>query len=96
MQYVVFDLEWNNVYGRKINGFINEIIEIGAVKLDEELNELSSFSSFVKPSIGKRLRGSVKELTHITNDDVLGGEPFTHVFSSFRKWIGAEPTVVLT
>ncbi len=96
MQYVVFDLEWNNVYGRKINGFINEIIEIGAVKLDENLNELSSFSSFVKPSIGKRLRGSVKELTHITNDDVLGGEPFTHVFSSFRKWIGAEPTVVLT
>ncbi|MBR6619699.1 MAG: exonuclease domain-containing protein [Clostridia bacterium] len=96
MQYVVFDLEWNNVYGRKINGFINEIIEIGAVKLDENLNEISSFSSFVKPCIGKRLRGSVKKLTHITNDDVLGGELFTHVFSAFRKWIGSEPTVILT
>ena len=96
MQYVVFDLEWNNVYGRKIKGFINEIIEIGAVKLDENLNEISSFSSFVKPSIGKRLRGSVKKLTNITNDDVLGGEPFTQVFSSFRKWIGAQPTVILT
>ena len=96
MQYVVFDLEWNNVYGRKIKGFINEIIEIGAVKLDENLNEISSFSSFVKPSIGKRLRGSVKKLTNITNDDVLGGEPFTQVFSAFRKWIGAQPTVILT
>ncbi len=96
MQYIVFDLEWNNVYGRKIKGFINEIIEIGAVKLDENLNEISTFSSFVKPSIGKRLRGSVKKLTNITNDDVLGGEPFTQVFSTFRKWVGAQPTVMLT
>lgn len=96
MQYVVLDLEWNNVYGRKINGFINEIIEIGAVKLDEELNELDTFSCFVKPCIGKRLRGSVKKLTNITNDDVLGGEQFTQAFASFRKWIGAQPTVVLT
>ncbi|MBQ3498600.1 MAG: exonuclease domain-containing protein [Clostridia bacterium] len=96
MQYVVFDLEWNNVYGRKINGFINEIIEIGAVKLDEDLNEISTFSSFVKPSIGKKLRGSVKKLTNITNDDVLGGEPFTQAFSDFRKWIGSQPTLILT
>ncbi|MEE1284983.1 MAG: 3'-5' exonuclease [Acutalibacteraceae bacterium] len=96
MQYVIFDLEWNNVYGRKINGFINEIIEIGAVKLDEDLNEISTFSSFVKPSIGKKLRGSVKKLTNITNDDVLGGEPFTQAFSDFRKWIGSQPTLILT
>ncbi len=96
MQYVVFDLEWNNVYGRKIKGFINEIIEIGAVKLDEDLNEVSSFSGFVKPSIGKKLRGSVKKLTNITNDDVLGGEPFTQAFSDFRKWIGSQPTLILT
>lgn len=96
MQYVVFDLEWNNVYGRKIKGFINEIIEIGAVKLNEDLETVSTFSSFVKPSIGKKLRSSVKKLTNITNDDVLSGESFTQVFSSFRKWIGSEPTVVLT
>ena len=96
MQYVIFDLEWNNVYGRKIHGFINEIIEIGAVKLDEDLNEISTFSSFVKPSIGKKLRGSVKKLTNITNDDVLGGEPFTQAFSDFRKWIGSQPTLILT
>lgn len=96
MQYVIFDLEWNNVYGRKINSFINEIIEIGAVKLDEDLNEISTFSCFVKPSIGKKLRGSVKKLTNITNDDVLGGEPFTQAFSDFRKWIGSQPTLILT
>ncbi len=96
MQYVIFDLEWNNVYGRKIQGFINEIIEIGAVKLNDQLEEIDTFSSFIRPSIGKRLRGSVKKLTNITNDDVQSGEPFTYVFSTLRKWIGSEPTVVLT
>ncbi len=96
MQYVILDLEWNNVYGRKIHGFINEIIEIGAVKLNGRLEEVDTFSSFIRPSIGKRLRGSVKKLTNITNDDVQGGEPFTYVFSTLRKWIGSEPTVLLS
>ncbi len=90
------DLEWNNVYGRKIQGFINEIIEIGAVKLNGRLEQVDTFNSFIRPSIGKRLRGSVKKLTSITNDDVQGGEPFTYVFSTLRKWIGSEPTIVLT
>lgn len=96
MHIVIIDLEWNNVYGRKINGFINEIIEIGAVKLDDKLELIDEFNSFVKPSIGKRLRGSVKKLTHITNEDVQAGEPFTRVFADFRKWIGSEPTLVMS
>lgn len=35
MQYIVMDLEWNNVYSIKRGGFMNEVIEIGAVRLDE-------------------------------------------------------------
>lgn len=30
MQYIVMDLEWNNVYSIKRGGFMNEVIEIGA------------------------------------------------------------------
>ena len=37
MQFIVMDLEWNNTYAKKANGYINEIIEIGAVKLDEDI-----------------------------------------------------------
>ncbi len=36
MNIVVLDLEWNGAYSRKLRGFINEIIEIGAVKLDKK------------------------------------------------------------
>ena len=38
MFYVIFDLEWNNAYDYRFGKGMNEIIEIGAVKLDEKLN----------------------------------------------------------
>ena len=43
MDFIIMDLEWNNTYARKTKGFINEIIEIGAVKLDENLNFKDKF-----------------------------------------------------
>ena len=96
MYYVILDLEWNNTYGRKTQSFINEIIEIGAVMLDEDLNEVSRFSSLIRSQIGKKLRGSVKQLTHITNEDLDSGVPFTKVVSQFRRWIGTRENTVIT
>lgn len=96
MQFVVMDLEWNNTYAKKANGYINEIIEIGAVKLDEDRETVDTFSCIIRSQIGKKLRGTVKRLTHLTNDDINGGMPFTKAFSLFRKWIGNEDTVIIT
>ena len=96
MQFVVIDLEWNNTYAKKANGYINEIIEIGAVKLDEDRETVDTFSCIIRSQISKKLRGTVKRLTHLTNDDISGGMPFTKAFSLFRKWIGNEETVILT
>lgn len=96
MQFIVMDLEWNNTYAKKANGYINEIIEIGAVKLDSDLEMIDTFSTIIRSQIGKKLRGSVKKLTHLTNDDINSGMPFTKAFSIFRKWIGNEETVILT
>ena len=56
MQFVVLDLEWNNTYAKKANGYINEIIEIGAVKLDSELENVDTFSCIIRSQIGKKLR----------------------------------------
>ena len=96
MVYVILDLEWNNTYGRKTRSFINEIIEIGAVMLDENLQEISRFSSLIRSQIGKKLRGSVKQLTHITNEDLINGIPFTKALSQLRRWIGNRDNVVIT
>lgn len=96
MQYVVMDLEWNNVYSSKRGMFFNEIIEIGAVKLDENFNEIGRFSQTVNTALGNRLRRKVKELTHITNEEINNGLGFTSVMSDFRHWIGNVPCVIMT
>lgn len=96
MHYIIMDLEWNNTYGRKISGFINEIIEVGAVKLDEELNVIDTFTSLIRVQIGKKLRGSVKRLTNITNEDLNTGMQFIQVFEAFKQWIGPDENILLT
>jgi inhibitor of KinA sporulation pathway (predicted exonuclease) len=90
------DLDWNNTYAKRIKGFINEVIEVGAVMLDENFNYVGEFSRMVRSQIGKKLRGNVKRLTHITNDEVRNGEPFTKVMSDFKNWIGDRENVILT
>lgn len=96
MNYIILDLEWNNAYCKKKKGFINEIIEIGAVKLDENLQITDTFSMFIKAQIGKKLHSRVKELTNITNDDISAGTPFSQTMALFRKWSAGNDTVILT
>ncbi|HEX3037765.1 MAG TPA: 3'-5' exonuclease [Oscillospiraceae bacterium] len=94
MNFVILDLEWNGTYSRRLKGFINEIIEFGAVKTDKDLNIIDTFSSFVRPQVGKHLSGKIKTLTNITNEELSTGLQFMQVISRFRKWIG--DAVVLT
>lgn len=94
MNLVVADLEWNSAYYHKKGAFINEIIEIGAVKLDENLNIISSFETIIKPTTGAKLRGFVKELTHITNDDLKKGKSFSDAIYDFSVFFGTDSVFV--
>lgn len=96
MNFIILDLEWNNAYSRKHKSFINEIIEIGAVMLDEELTVTDTFSMFIKAQLGKKLHSRVKELTNISNADISGGLPFSQVMSEFRRWSAGNDNLVLT
>ncbi|MCL2301366.1 MAG: exonuclease domain-containing protein [Firmicutes bacterium] len=96
MVYIILDLEWNSVYGVKIRGFINEIIEIGAVMLDERFREIGSFSVLVKSQIGKRLQAHVKEMTNISKKDLESGYTFDEAVAMFRAWIGKREHVALS
>ncbi len=87
MDYVIFDLEWNGCFSKKINAYINEIIEIGAVKLNEDLEFIGKFSCLVRPVICRNLSSSVRELTMLTYDEVSKrGVPFDYGYSKFRKF----------
>lgn len=94
MNYIIMDLEWNNSYMKSAEKFINEIIEIGAVKLDEERNTVDSFSELVKPVVSKKLRSRIKNLTHITNEDVRHGRPFKEIIEDFKKWVGDDALIM--
>ena len=54
MSFVVLDLEWNGSYSSKEHRFVNEIIEFGAVKTDENLNIIDRFEMLISPQIGKK------------------------------------------
>lgn len=95
MNYIVMDLEWNNSYMKSAEKFINEIIEIGAVKLDATLNTVDTFSELIKPVVSKKLRSRIKNLTHITNEDVRHGRPFSQVIKEFADWVG-EDSLIMT
>lgn len=97
MNFVIFDLEWNNAYNYKAQTGMNEIIEIGAVMLDERLQIVDTFKQLILPKVSKRLTGRFKDLTHITPDEVKqNGIPFEEAFRDFARWSGADNCVFMS
>lgn len=95
MHYIILDLEWNSAYCPWQKRFLNEIIEFGAVKLDEDLKEVSRFQCFVRSKLTKRLRSRVKGLTNITNEDMRSGVAIEKAIRDYTQWAG-DDTVTLT
>jgi 3'-5' exoribonuclease 1 len=86
--YIILDIEatcWNT-FAEKQHNF-SEIIEIGAVKLDNDLNEISRFDTFVQPVIHTTLSPFCLELTTIRQDQVELAPKFTESLYAFYKWI---------
>ncbi len=91
---IILDLEWNSSYSKRRKGYINEIIEFGAVKVDENLIVTDRFSSFVKPQVGKRMNSVISNLTNIKYEYLKDGGTFMQVVRRFRKW--AAEDVIMT
>ncbi|MFI3324919.1 MAG: peptidoglycan editing factor PgeF [Clostridia bacterium] len=94
MNFIILDLEWNASYSKKKGKYINEIIEFGAVKCDENLNIVSTFSSFVRLQVSKKIRTVVSELTSIKDENLVGAMPYMSVVSKFKRWCG--DAIILT
>lgn len=89
------DLEWNSAYDAKMKKYLNEIIEIGAVKLDENRKMIDTFRVYIKPQICKKLNSHVRELTQLECEDLALGLKFHDAFRQFQKWVGPD-AVILT
>lgn len=88
MNYIVFDLELNSKPFK--SSIPNEIIEIGAVKLNNKLEVIERFQSFVKPKHFPKLFRTIKAKTKISQVDIDNAKNFNVVLKSFKKWIGKE------
>ena len=89
MNYIVIDFEFNGAYSKRHHRFVNEIIEFGAVKLDDRLNMIDTFSELVTPQISKKLNSHVAQLTHLKMNDLQEcHNTFSHVLSKFKKFLG--------
>jgi len=93
MNYIVFDLEFNMFFKFKEGDLANpemknEIIQIGAVKLNEALETVSTFDLIIKPVIYRRMNPYVKRKTNINTRRVGQGTPFVKAIESFHAWVG--------
>lgn len=97
MNYIIFDFEWNNAFNYAIKKSINEIIEIGAVKLDRNLNIVDTFKQLIKPKVSRKISSRCKSLTNISMDEIKqNGVPFEDAFRDFARWSGGADSVFLS
>lgn len=90
MNYIFFDLEFNRPIGRIHSKLSFEIMEIGAVKTDENLNIIDTFRIYVRNRVYRSINRYVTKLTGITLKDLESGVNFDKAYKIFRQWIGKE------
>ncbi|MCR4755387.1 MAG: exonuclease domain-containing protein [Lachnospiraceae bacterium] len=91
MNYIIFDLEWNQAsHGEedRVEGLPFEIVEIGAVKLNESRDMVSEFSKLIKPQVYKEMHFITSRLVHLQMDELQKGDTFPVVMKEFLDWCG--------
>lgn len=93
MNYIVLDLEWNYTYKKKSNipqgvQRYGEIIQIGAVKLSEDLKILRTFSELIRPIYTGKIKKGIRKLTGIGESSLEDGRIFPQVVNDFLKFCG--------
>lgn len=78
------EIDKENRHLKKYSSY--EIIEIGAVKLDDENEIVSSFDAFVKPEYS-HINSFVSNLTGINDSTVKDAKNYNEVALEFLNWI---------
>ncbi len=93
MNYIVFDLEWNQCpqgKARENPRLPFEIVEIGAIKLNENLEEIGRFHELIRPLVYHRLHRKTQEVIHLDDAALAHKRTFSPVIRDFFKWCGED------
>lgn len=85
MNFIVFDLEATCWQGRP-RSMIQEIIEIGAIKMNPYGEVTGTFNQFIRPILNPRLSAFCQELTTIEQEDIDRAKSFPDVIEHFQDW----------
>ncbi len=99
MSYIVMDMEWNQamsaqsaVFNKLPIHLRGEIIQIGAVKLTDDLQPGEEFQIDVKPIYFRKMHYKVEKLTGFDKDRLEQGVGFVEAFNKFRQFCGENCT----
>lgn len=93
MNYIVFDLEWNQCpYGKEHENerIPFEILEIGALKLNEKRQITDQFQILIQPRVYHRLHSRTREILQLDMKELREGVPFYNAIRKFLSWCGEE------
>jgi len=100
MRYVVIDLEFNQPFdfpkGRKtlLEPLCPcEIIQIGAVRMDENFQIIDTCDFLINPTVYKRIHPFVNKITGLDMEMLSGHETFPDVFAKFVEFAGEPPYI---
>jgi DNA polymerase III epsilon subunit-like protein len=96
MRYIIFDLEWNQPFDEAATiqepvYLTGEIVEIGAVKLDENFCPMDELRLYITPKFYTKMHKQIAALTGIHDKDLAErGIPFPEAYQKFVSWCGEE------
>lgn len=99
MNYIVFDLEWNQSNTGKeeqVSKLPFEIIEMGAIKMNDECVMVDEFNEIVKPQIYHEMHHITSKLIHMQMKELERGIPFLEACEMFLDWCGSEEYIFCT
>ena len=95
-KYVMIDLEMCNVpRGTRGFDYKKEIIEIGAVLMDEGCEIIDNFCTLVKPEFGW-VDDFIEKLTGIKQKDLRNAPSLEEAIKDFIEWLPAEEVVPIS
>lgn len=89
MMYVFVDFEMSMIgkeHKEQRRICRQEIIEIGAVMLDESLSEVSSFKRYVKPQYARHISTTIRDLTGIEDYFLSACKGVEEELDAFAEW----------
>ncbi len=93
MSDIVFDMEWNMGYPKTEADRFDEIIEIGAAKV-ENGRIADTYKEYIRPTFHHVIHHHVRKILPFTKKDLRDAKGFRTVIKEFKAWCGPNARLI--